>query len=599
MKYIIKTKLGYYKFCRKIPHTKKQFIFSLKTKNAKISKKIVNKFLIKSNHYFLHLQNLEQVEVMSKISEIQSILEEYRLEALKEYSKLEEDRHNHFKYKDTDGSHPEALKHWTQELHGFVANRKTIKQSQELTRQILKRSTLPLKHYYSSLDSPEDKRIFTQLLIKTEVRILKEDYKRAKEYFDLDHQLNNDNTKQLEESIINTISEKIGVINPIEIAEQLNIQEKAKYLTKTKYEIFEEYKDDKIQNGTYVNDKIGSPILTFFQSSKEEYLIDYTKDDYDLFFDSLLYTPSLITGKKRIFSEYDENFVAIAEDFKNDDLEEYGYKLGFQSVTNLKEKLGNINTFLRNCITNGYLDKNILLDNIRYSTKRFNNIAKSAQEREPYSTSELIKMLDLMTTKDFYTDKKILYFYLPLIALFSGLRLEEIAKLKVLDVKKEDSVYYFDINGHVKTPHSTRIVPIHKYLIDKFKFLDYLRTRESEIMLFDFKHIKIGNKTKFSHYYSRDFTNFRNTFVSEDRIIRDLISFHSFRHTLATRLGEAEVEFVIISTILGHKPSTSETPRYTKYSLARKNKIINKMYIKDIEPSLNTLSLYFKKYITV
>jgi integrase len=598
MKYIFKTKQGYYKFCRKIPNTKIQFIFSLKTKNAKISRKIVNKFLIKSNHYFLHLQNLGKKEIMSKIQEIQNILYDYRKEALQEYSKLEEDRHKHFKYKDMDGSHPEALNYWSKELHNYVCSRKTEKQTQELTKQILKRSILPLKHYFSTLITAEDKRTFAQLLIKMEVKILKEDYKRAKEYFDLDYQLEHDNTKQLEESIINKINNNISITNPKELAMKLSMQDKAKYLTKTKYEIFEEYEENKIVSGTYNKDKIKSPIITLFQSSKEEFLIDYTKEDFDLFFETLLYTPNSITLKKQIFNDYEENFVAIAEAFKNDDLEEYTekYELAFQSIGNLKEKLGNVSTFLTYCIHNDYLDRNTLEKNERYNPKRFNNVAKATLSREPFSTTELKLMFELMQDKDFLNNNEICNFYIPLIALFSGMRLEEIAKLKVSDIKKEDNIYFFDIYGQVKTKNSTRLVPIHKILINKFRFIEYVKSRKDNEMLFNLKKITLGKKIKFSHYYSRYFSDFRNNFVSEDRIERDLISFHSFRHTAGTRLSEADIEDSHISVILGHIPDKNDTPRYAKQTLKKRHRLINKMDIKDIEKSLNKLSLYFKSY---
>jgi ABC-type Zn uptake system ZnuABC Zn-binding protein ZnuA len=93
MKYVARNEFGYYKFYRKIPNSQKQFIFSLKTKNAKLAKKIVSSFLIKSTQYFLYLQNLSKEDVMTRLEEIQKMLEAYREEALKEYSELERVEH--------------------------------------------------------------------------------------------------------------------------------------------------------------------------------------------------------------------------------------------------------------------------------------------------------------------------------------------------------------------------------------------------------------------------------------------------------------------------------------------------------------------------
>ncbi len=56
-------------------------------------------------------------------------------------------------------------------------------------------------------------------------------------------------------------------------------------------------------------------------------------------------------------------------------------------------------------------------------------------------------------------------FWLPLIALYSGMRLEEIAQLRVEDVRQIDGVWVFDVNASLgnklKTTDSTRLVPIH------------------------------------------------------------------------------------------------------------------------------------------
>jgi hypothetical protein len=83
MKYVARNEFGYYKFYRKIPNAQKQFIFGLKTKNAKLAKKIVSSFLIKSTQYFLY-QNLSKEEIVIRLEEIQAVLENYREEALKE-----------------------------------------------------------------------------------------------------------------------------------------------------------------------------------------------------------------------------------------------------------------------------------------------------------------------------------------------------------------------------------------------------------------------------------------------------------------------------------------------------------------------------------
>ena len=45
------------------------------------------------------------------------------------------------------------------------------------------------------------------------------------------------------------------------------------------------------------------------------------------------------------------------------------------------------------------------------------------------------------------------------------MRTEEICKLRVDELKKEDGIWFFDIKGKVKTRNSVRRVPIHEKLI--------------------------------------------------------------------------------------------------------------------------------------
>ncbi|KHG33011.1 site-specific integrase [Sulfurospirillum sp. MES] len=594
MQYVVKNTSGYYKFFRKIPNTNQQFIFSLNTKNYKIASKIVTSFLLKSNQYFLYLKNLTKEEVMDKIEEIKEVLEAYKLEALKEYSELEKSRHKHFVHNGSDGSSPEAIEHWVEELQEHIIGVKTERQSHELVRQILKRSTLPLKHYYQQLDN-QYKEAFMQLLIKYEASILKEDYKRAKEYFDLDYHLEKDKEQHLTKTIISQINTQFSSLNPQEFANELSYAEKEKYRSKTKFELYEKFLQEN-QHRKNEKDKIQSSLLTLLQSSEEKYMIDYEKEDYDIFFKALLFTPLGIALKKKIFLEYEGNFVAIAEDFQNNEIDSKGYVLEMQSITTLDQKLRFANDFLKFCTKNGYLDHNILDNNVSYSIKQYKNIAKRAKEREQFNAEELIKMFDMMIDNGFFKEK-IEQFYIPMISLFSGMRVEEIAQLEKRDIGFEDKIYYFNINHNVKTTSSIRKVPIHNFLIQELKFLEFIATKKENEKLFNLDPLPMNGKNKYSHYYIMDFSKLRKQFVSERRISEDLVSFHSFRHTFASRLADGEVEETMISRLLGHKLTKNETPRYTKSKLQRLNTEVQKLDIKDIRKQLTQLALQFNRVV--
>lgn len=60
-------------------------------------------------------------------------------------------------------------------------------------------------------------------------------------------------------------------------------------------------------------------------------------------------------------------------------------------------------------------------------------------------------------------------FWLPLIAVFSALRQEEICQLELDDIRQEGGIWYFDINNRpprqLKNRSAVRFVPVHDELI--------------------------------------------------------------------------------------------------------------------------------------
>ncbi len=174
------------------------------------------------------------------------------------------------------------------------------------------------------------------------------------------------------------------------------------------------------------------------------------------------------------------------------------------------------------------------------------------------------------------------------------MRVEEICKIDTLEIEEENNIHYFNIRGIVKSKSSVRKVPIHKILIDKFDFLKFVESRKENEKLFNLHPIKLNNRFKYSHYFLRKFSKFRDEFVSFNRIETDLISFHSFRHTFTTRLSEKSIGLMEISSILGHHIDKSQTPGYSHTSLRKNNRNLQKMYFTDIKYDLEKLEKEFK-----
>lgn len=404
------------------------------------------------------------------------------------------------------------------------------------------------------------------------------------------------------------------------------------YKIKNKEEVFNDYFEQEKDIKFNAIDKFVQPIKILLQSSNEKYLVDYTLKDFEIFFKALIYIPGNISKKVKITKSYNNNLIKIADDFEiytlakldseeeeNKEIEKlfdnHGYTVKLQSIRNVSDKYDEFILFLKYCIKNKYIKEDLFTDNSKFSKKRFENILKASKLREPFNTEEIKNMfsqlellIETVRLSDILNE-----IYIVLIGLYSGLRVEEICKLKTNDIKIEDNIYYFDINGEVKTDHSIRRVPIHRDLINRFSFLDFVEKRrdKKDEQLFDLKSIVHKTKLKYSHYFLRDFfTDFRDSFVSVERIENNLISFHSLRHFTASRLLDGDVSIYDISIILGHTMGTvakkllnmnieeNETPRYAKrYNLKPVKENIDKLYLEDIQSEIESFESCFKSQL--
>jgi integrase len=132
-------------------------------------------------------------------------------------------------------------------------------------------------------------------------------------------------------------------------------------------------------------------------------------------------------------------------------------------------------------------------------------------------------------------------FWVPLISLFHGMRLNEICQLKVSDIIERHGYQAFDINDigsdrRVKTSAGRRIVPLHPFF-QGFGFSEFVLAV-----------VKSGGDRLFPEltrdhrgYYSDAFQKWFSRFLSSCGAHRSGTTFHSFRHGWADRLREAGV----------------------------------------------------------
>ncbi len=154
-------------------------------------------------------------------------------------------------------------------------------------------------------------------------------------------------------------------------------------------------------------------------------------------------------------------------------------------------------------------------------------------------------------------------FWLPLIAIFSGARQEEICQLHVEDIRQEKGVWVFDINARpprrLKNRSAVRLVPIHGELI-RIGFLRYVDEQREAGNARIFPNLHPGGADdRLGHGFTKWFTRYRRD-VKLYEAGRD---FHSFRHSATTFLHQGGASDSVVDRLTGHT-TPGETARYTK-----------------------------------
>jgi integrase len=132
-------------------------------------------------------------------------------------------------------------------------------------------------------------------------------------------------------------------------------------------------------------------------------------------------------------------------------------------------------------------------------------------------------------------------YWLPYLALYQGARLEELAQLRVEDIKAEDGVHYLDIHGRdgrkVKTATSERRVPLHPEII-RLGFLNHVEAQRTAGEERVFSELSQDTHGAWSGAYSKRFGRHLRAIGITDR----RLTFHSLRHSWASAARAAMSE---------------------------------------------------------
>jgi integrase len=247
-----------------------------------------------------------------------------------------------------------------------------------------------------------------------------------------------------------------------------------------------------------------------------------------------------ISAKKKLGKVKEETYRSYRSTFKK--LIDYFYKKEIANITiedyeEFREHLSKVDKIKNKTINNhlsytsNFLDyavsRKLIPEN---NIKGIGNLKEEDADKENFTDEDIKNILAYD-----YNEPPLTNFYL--IAMYSGMRQEDIYRLTKESIKEEKGIYYFDILEG-KTKNSVRKVPIHEDILEKVLEMDF--------PLFKNKTLNATQKILNRRLYK----------VVDKNSTK---SFHTFRAKFISKAINANPEkIVVVQDIVGHSKSDKD-----------------------------------------
>lgn len=151
-------------------------------------------------------------------------------------------------------------------------------------------------------------------------------------------------------------------------------------------------------------------------------------------------------------------------------------------------------------------------------------------------------------------------FWVPLLGLFTGARLDEIAQAQVDDVREIDGVWCLVVESSdeksVKTLSGNRSIPLHHFIVNDLDFLTFVEVQRSSGERELFPGLKRVQGRK-GHYLTKWFGDYRDALgIPKTR------TFHSLRKNFSKCLAVNDVPVSMIKRLDGHSLANDVTEHH-------------------------------------
>jgi integrase len=211
------------------------------------------------------------------------------------------------------------------------------------------------------------------------------------------------------------------------------------------------------------------------------------------------------------------------------------------STKSVNKHVGGMGGLLRYCLDIGIVTVN-------YATGlKLSEKGRVDEERSSYSIKDLKAVVSNLPRKSSLPER----YWIPLIGMYSGMRLNEICQLYVDDVQQIEGIWCFSINGaqdkRLKNAASERMLPVHPKLVE-LGFLEYWEKISKTGTTRLWMNLTWMDVNGYSNGFGKWYQRFNREYVTDD----PKKVFHSFRHLVTDTLKQAGMQDSLIAELIGH-----------------------------------------------
>jgi integrase len=289
-------------------------------------------------------------------------------------------------------------------------------------------------------------------------------------------------------------------------------------------------------------------VSAFTQVVGDRPLGDYTKDDARAFKSVLLNLPANWRKKREVRD------LSILDAAKRAEV----LGLDPMSTANLNKAIRRVAAF--------WTWSEAHFDGVRPSLFKGLSIREAVSvrdQRDPFSRAQLYTLFSsplyvgcrsvrLCAEPGDYSMRNTARYWLPLLGLYTGARLNELCQLTPANVREENGIAYLEITDdaegqRIKSASGKRRIPIHQRLIE-FGFLKFATNRQSDKSAQLFPELQMDA----SGYLSGEFSKFFGRYLEKIDAKTPKTSFHSFRHNFEDACRNGGVVPHVMNALQGH-----------------------------------------------